>query len=123
MSHRIYPGCGHNIGKAEADPTGRAPNTPGAKLDAGKAPMLRGCVEYFPLALEQVAKVSQFGANKYTWKGWETVPDGINRYGDALVRHLAKEGNDPDSGLLHASHVCWNALARLELMLRERAKP
>lgn len=107
----------------EADPTGRAPGTPGAKLDAGKAPMLRGCVEYFPLALEQVAKVSQFGANKYTWKGWETVPDGINRYGDALVRHLAKEEHDPDSGLLHAAHAAWNALARLELMLRERAKP
>jgi hypothetical protein len=27
---------------------------------------------------------------------------------------------DPDSQLLHASHAAWNALARLELMLREK---
>lgn len=107
----------------EFDPTGKAPNTPGAKLDAGKAPMLRGCLEYFPLALEQVAKVSEYGATKYTWKGWETVPGGIDRYGDALVRHLVKAEHDPDTGLLHAAHAAWNALARLELMLRERDKP
>jgi hypothetical protein len=105
---------------AESDPTGRAPGTPGAKLDAGKAPLMRGCLGYFPLALEQVALVSAFGASKYTWKGWETVPNGIDRYGDALVRHLIKPGNDPDSGLTHAAHCAWNALARLELMLRER---
>ena len=104
----------------ESDPTGRAPGTPGAKLDAGKAPMLRGVLCYFPLALEQVARVSEYGSKKYSWKGWESVPDGINRYGDALVRHLVQEGEDKDTGLLHASHAAWNALARLELMLRER---
>lgn len=104
----------------ESDPTGRAPNTPGAKLDAGKAPLLRGCLGYFPLALAEVAKVSEYGAKKYTWKGWETVPDGVARYGDALARHLVQDGEDKDTGLLHAAHCAWNALARLELMLREK---
>ena len=34
----------------------------------------------------------------------------------------AVEDHDPDSGLLHAAHAAWNALAVLELMLRSRAR-
>lgn len=109
----------------EFDPTGRNPHSPGAKLDAGKAPLLRGVIDYFPNALEAVAEVSGHGAEKYTWGGWRTVPEGVDRYGDALVRHLTKEAaegsRDGDSGLLHAAHAAWNALARLELLLAETA--
>jgi hypothetical protein len=106
----------------ESDPTGRAPSTPGAKLDAGKIPVLRGVIQYFPMALIAVAEISAHGATKYSWQGWRSVPNGIDRYGDALVRHLIKEtkaAHDEDSGLLHAAHAAWNALARLELMLTE----
>lgn len=94
------------------------------KFDGGKAPMFRGAIDYFPRAISAVAGISAFGASKYAWKGWESVPDGYNRYSDALVRHLAYEGEgevlDPDSGLLHAAHAAWNALARLELILKEQ---
>lgn len=93
------------------------------KYDAGKAPVFRGAMAYFPRAISAVAAVSAFGASKYAWKGWESVPDGFNRYSDAMVRHLTYEGQgevlDPDSGLLHAAHAAWNALARLELLLKE----
>lgn len=96
----------------------------GIKYDGGKAPIFRGAVSYFPRAIEAVASVSAFGASKYAWKGWESVDDGYNRYSDAMVRHLAYEGKgevlDPDSGLLHAAHAAWNALARLELLIKER---
>lgn len=108
----------------EQDPHGRAPGEPGAKLDAGKAPVRRGLLEYFPRACMAVAQVSAFGASKYTWNGWESVPDGASRYGDAQQRHVCKaivDGPiDPDSGLLHAAHEAWNAMARLELLLREK---
>lgn len=111
---------------AETDPNGKNPHEPGAKLDQGKPCLYRGAINYFPRAIEAVAEVSTFGASKYAWKGWETVPDGIARYSDAMVRHLTKEGKDelldPDSGLLHAAHTAWGALARLELMLREKEK-
>jgi len=94
------------------------------KYDAGKSPLYRGCLGYFPRALRAVADVSQFGASKYAWNGWEHVPDGFLRYTDGLARHLSYEGEgqeiDPDSQLLHAQHVAWNALARLELLLKER---
>lgn len=107
----------------ESDPHGKNPHEPGAKMDNGKPCVWRGAIAYFPRALEQVAAVSTFGAKKYAWKGWETVPDGIERYSDALGRHLLEEGRghvyDQDSGLLIAAHTAWNALARLDLLIRQ----
>ena len=94
------------------------------KYDGGKAPVYRGAVSYFPLAIIAVAEVSAFGASKYAWNGWRGVDDGYNRYSDAMVRHLTYEATgeilDPDSGLLHAAHTAWNALARLELLIKQR---
>lgn len=107
--------------KIEADPTGKDPHQPGAKLDAGKVEMgliLNG----MPRALLQVARVATYGANKYTRDGWLTVPEGPRRYTDAMYRHLNAEArgelHDADTQLEHAAHAAWNALARLELLLR-----
>ena len=106
----------------ETDPNGIGAHQPGAKLDAGKVAVLRGALQYFPRAIKAVAAVSEAGAKKYSWKGWEKVDDGVNRYGDALARHLLAEETegpvDKDTGCLHMTQVAWNALARLELYLR-----
>lgn len=96
---------------------------PGAvKYDAGKSPIFKGAIAYFPAAISGVAAVSNFGATKYAWQGWRYVDDGINRYTDAMVRHLVAEAKgevlDPESGLPHALHTAWNALARAELILK-----
>lgn len=102
------------------DPTGRNPHEPGAKMDAGK-PRAGLVLGGFARALTEVAKVGTFGAAKYTPDGWRSVPQGRERYTDALFRHLlseaAGEAADPESGLAHAAHAAWNALARLELLL------
>jgi len=96
---------------------------PGAvKYDSGKSPVFRGALSYFPYALEAVARVSEFGAKKYAWNGYLYVEDGINRYSDALGRHLLWEAKgevcDVDSGLPHGWHSTWNALAITELKIR-----
>ena len=106
----------------EVDPNGIPSSLPGAKLDAGKVDVLKGAIRYFPEALKDVARLSEVGARKYSWQGWRAVPDGISRYGSALLRHLlhGDESIDNDTGLLHATAVAWNALARLELILAER---
>ena len=106
----------------EHDPTGRDQHEPGAKCDGGKLlPAL--VLGRFARALEAVAEVGTYGAQKYTRRGWETVPDGIERYSEAMMRHWLAEQQgsefDDDSRFRHASHLAWNALARLELMLRE----
>ena len=105
----------------EKDPNGLNSKEPGSKLDEGKAPISRGLLCYFPRAVLAVASVSQRGAEKYSWRGWASVPDGTNRYLDALGRHLAYraiEGEkDKDTGLDHLAQIAWNSLAALELYL------
>lgn len=107
--------------KVEADPRGRDPHKPGAKLDAGK-PRAGLVLGAFARSLQAVVDVGTYGANKYTAHGWVVVPDGVERYTDAMHRHLLAEATgeaaDKDTGLLHAAHAAWNALARLDLMLR-----
>jgi hypothetical protein len=108
----------------EVDPSGKRANEPGAKLDAGKN-RLHLVLGSFSRALQEVGRVGTFGANKYTDNGWISVPNGIDRYTDAMLRHYFKEQDgevaDPDSGIAHAAHLAWNALARLELALKQVA--
>jgi|TARA_Y100000310_G_scaffold345202_1_gene462627 hypothetical protein len=96
------------------------------KYDDEKSRVVKGFFHYFPHAIEEVARVSMFGAKKYDWNNWQDLKDGLERYTDALGRHLVQEGyeaEDPDSGLLHAAHVAWNAMARLEKILTEEKQP
>lgn len=107
----------------EMDPHGMDQHQKGAKLDAGKEMMSLVMLD-MNMALQRVAAVATYGAKKYTAGGWLHVPNGQQRYTDALLRHLLKEPNelcDPDTGIEHASHVAWNALARLQLLLLAQA--
>ena len=112
----------NSVPATEVDPHGKNAHTPGAKLDSGKIrPNL--ILSHMPRALMAVAEIGTFGANKYTDGGWLSVPNGFDRYTAAMDRHRLKEAlesSDPDSGLLHQAHLAWNALARLELLLREK---
>jgi len=109
----------------EEDPHGIGQHEPGAKLDRGKATFSM-TLGYFSNALAEVDRVSLYGAKKYSHWGWLSVLDGIARYTEADLRHilseLAGEQKDADTKLLHAAHHAWNALARLELILRDRSK-
>ena len=107
----------------ERDPHGKSQHEAGAKLDDGKN-RLGLVLNGFAHALVEVGKVGTYGANKYSPNGWKEVPDGINRYTDAMLRHYFAEIDGPiddESGLQHAAQICWNSLARLELMLMARA--
>lgn len=114
---------------SEKDPNGYDAKQPGAKLDAGKPPIFQGLLDYFPRAITAVANVSLAGANKYSWKGWEKVDDGVNRYRNAAARHIVKESIEGPydaemaargEQILHLAQIAWNDLAALELYLREQ---
>lgn len=109
----------------ESDPKGIVAGQPGAKVDAGKVrPSL--ILNDMPRAMLAVAEIATYGADKYDKYGeggWLEVEGGVARYTDAMDRHRIKEGiesHDPDSEMLHAAHLAWNALARLELMLKDQ---
>src|SRR5574337_650501 len=108
--------------QVERDPNGKGHTEPGAKLDAGKNRL--GLVLLgFSRALQEVGKVGTYGAGKYSDNGWIAVPDGERRCPDAMLRHLMREAPgedcDPDTGPAHAAPTASNALARLDLALRD----
>ena len=97
------------------------------KQNAGKSPVYQGCLSYFPRALKEVARVSEFGATKYdapyTRQGWRGVAK--EELMDAQARHILDrviEGdvNEKDGGMLHLAQNAWEALAALEVFLVER---
>lgn len=101
----------------ERDPHGRDFHQAGAKGDSGKSRTWL-CIGSFSRALQKVAEVTTYGANKYTPNGWRAVPDAQSRYMDAAMRHLLKSATeelDSETGLPHLSHAAWNLLAVQEL--------
>lgn len=80
----------------------------GAKFDAGK---LRYSLVP-PIAIESMANVLTFGAQKYAANSWQDVENAEERYADALYRHLeahrSGELKDNDSGMSHLSHAITN---------------
>lgn len=121
MNQHAYP----VLAGSESDPNGLSPHVSGAKLDAGK-PRPSLVLGGFARALMAVTRIGTYGAVKYTDNGWMEVSDGINRYDDAKLRHWLTEKSgiecDADTQELHAAHEAWNALARLDLLIRNNEK-
>lgn len=95
----------------------------GTKYDSGKL-RLAEMMQDFREPLSAVCKVWEFGADKYEKSNWKKVDNAIDRYTNAMLRHLLEEeiqDCDAESYLLHAAHVAWNALARLHFILQEKA--
>ena len=74
--------------------------------------------DYFAAkAMQGFAADSNYGATL------DVMAELSYRWADAMLRHLMREATgeerDPDSGLHHAAHAAWNALARLDLALRK----
>jgi len=96
-----------------------------------KVPIFEGFVYRFPRAIDAVSLVSQWGTHKHQVPlddiSYLTIPNAKSVYTNALLRHLLAEAqgfehNLSDGGLLHAAQVAWNAMARLECLLEERAE-
>lgn len=129
-AHHLEPQTKFNDGSVEyitthpeLDPNGIKPNEPGAKLDSGK--VMASLLADFGNALTAVAELATIGAKKYSKGGWQHVENGIDRYDDAMWRHLLKDRSevydigDGGTNMHHHVQVCWNALAKLELMIRD----
>jgi hypothetical protein len=94
----------------------------GTKYDNGKLRLAEMIID-FRVAMEELCKVWEFGANKYEKSNWKKLANPIDRYTNAMLRHLlAEETNlvDDESNLLHAAHIAFNALARLHFIVRNK---
>ena len=83
--------------------------------------------DLLPLDLiEKIVEVYDFGAQKYAPNSWKGLENGEERYRAALMRHLTAhfkgELRDEESGLLHAAHLAWNAIAMLYFAIETEAQ-
>jgi len=101
------------------------PGKPSLPTDAKErkdTPIATGVLDYFPLALAEVARVSKAGNDQHNpgqplhWaKGKSTD------HADSLVRHFLERGTIDVDGQRHSAKVAWRALALLQTEL-ENAK-
>lgn len=94
----------------------------GTKYDQDK-PRFAEMIIDFKEPLQELCKVWEFGANKYSKSNWKLVENGKDRYTNALLRHLIAEEDkltDDETELYHAAHIAFNALARMYFILKER---
>lgn len=89
-----------------------------------QTPIITGCLDYFPLALAAVARVSFKGNEKHNpGQPMHWSREKSTDHADCIGRHMAdRNETDPDSGELHAAHIAWRALAMLELAEEARLK-
>lgn len=82
----------------------------GLKYDGGK---LRWSLLPFK-AVREIVKVLTYGEKKYKAHNWKYVNNAVERYQDALFRHLdaymSGEYNDKETGLSHLAHAATNII-------------
>lgn len=82
------------------------------------APVARGFLDYFPLAVVAVAELSQI-ANEQHNPG-ESLHWSKNKssdHADCLLRHLIERGTVDTDGVRHSAKVAWRAMALLQTEL------
>lgn len=81
-------------------------------------PVTTGFLDYFPMAVMEVANLSRIGNEQHN-KGlpvhWSRGKS--NDHADCLVRHLLCRGTFDTDGIRHSAKVAWRALALLQLEL------
>ena len=84
-------------------------------------PIGTGVLDYFPLALAEVARVSKVGNDQHNGKDsplhWDRSKSQDES--DAMIRHFLERDKKDTDGTYHAAKMCWRSLAYLEKLLEE----
>lgn len=85
-------------------------------------PITTGVLDYFPLAMAEIAKVSKAGNDQHN----PGQPLHWNRakssdHSDCVVRHLIERGTVDTDGMRHSAKAAWRMLALLQEELEAEA--
>lgn len=86
-------------------------------------PITTGVLDYFPLAIAEVAKCSWAGNQQHhpdKELHWDKTKS--TDHGDCIARHLVDRGKFDTDGQRHSAKLAWRALALLQLELEEESK-
>jgi len=92
-------------------------------LERKALPIATGVLDYFPLALAEVARCSKAGNDQHNPGKplhWDRSKSGDES--DALIRHFLERGRVDSDGIRHSAKVAWRALAMLQKEI-ENTKP
>ena len=87
-------------------------------------PLASGCLDYFPAALAEVARLSKYGNDKHN-PGEELhhARGKSTDHADCIMRHLVERGVMDPTGFSHTVMVAWRALALLQEELEAAGAP
>lgn len=83
-------------------------------------PMATGLLDYFPLALAEVARLSLIGNRQHNgdeplhWARGKSTD-----HADTILRHLVDRGTIDTDGVRHSTKAAWRALAMLQQELED----
>lgn len=87
-------------------------------------PLARGCLDYFPAALAEVARLSKAGNDKHNpGEEMHHARGKSSDHADCIVRHLTERGTIDTDGFFHDVKVAWRALANLQELLEQHGAP
>ncbi len=96
---------------------------PSDPAERKKYPIGTGVLDYFPLALAEVARVSYAGNEQHNpgqplhWDRSKSVDQA-----DTLVRHFLERGGIDIDGMRHSAKLAWRALALLQIELEQEGQ-
>lgn len=85
------------------------------------APLATGLLDYFPLALIEIARLSKIGNDQHNpgeplhWSRGKS-----NDHPDCIIRHLAERGKIDTDDVSHTVKVAWRSLALLQEEMEQR---
>ncbi len=86
------------------------------------APIMSGVVDYFPLAVTEVARISKVGNDQHNpGQPLHWARGKSNDHADCIVRHLIERGTIDEDGQRHTAKAAWRALALLQEELEAAA--
>lgn len=113
---KFYPDGKHQLTSARK-------SLPTSSQERKNTPMCTGVLDYFPLALAGVARISKKGNDKHNpgeplhWSREKSAD-----HADCIMRHLVDRGKIDKDGERHSGKVAWRSLALYQIELEEAAK-
>lgn len=83
-------------------------------------PITTGVLDYFPLAMAEVATVSKTGNDQHNpGQPLHWARSKSTDHADCIARHLIDRGSRDTDGMRHSAKLAWRALAMLQTELEQ----
>jgi hypothetical protein len=96
------------------------PVLPTTAAEREEIPLAEGCLDYFPLALAEVARCSKIANEQHNpGQPMHWARGKSTKHRDKIMKHLVDTGTMDTDNIRHSTKVAWRALALLQAELEE----